>query len=165
MVYSLAAIISFTSVSLILKSEVTPFSATNIYSNILKREHYRLQLLWLFQYKMIHSVQSGFQRANSGNLDRLTYIRGVDYTPKAPSYVVISCFGESMSKSSYNNQYQQVLTQGTCLGVGLRAFKCILGLEISLELSSSWCNSRHSTEIYIQQTCPRSNPYSSLGNR
>ena len=127
MVYSLAAIISFTLVSLILKSEITPFSATNIYSNILKREHYRLQLLWLFQYKMIHSVQSGFQRANSGNIDRLTYIRGVNYTPKAPSYMVISCFDESMFKSSYNNQYQQVLTQGTCLGVGLRAFKCILG--------------------------------------
>ena len=126
MVYSLAAIISFTLASLILKSEITPFTATNLYSNILKREHYRLQLLWLFQYKMIHSVQSGFQRANSGNLDWLTYIRGVDYTPKAPSYVVISCFGESMSKNSYNNQYQQVLTQVTCLGVGLRAFNSIL---------------------------------------
>ena len=127
MVHSLAAIICFTLVSLILKSEMTPFLATNIYSNILKRRYYRLQLLWLFQYKMIHLVQSGFQRANSGNLDRLTYIRGVDYTPKVSSYMVISCFGESMSKSSYNNQYQQVLTQGTCLGVGLRAFKCILG--------------------------------------
>ena len=37
MVYSLAAIISFTSVSLILKSEVTPFSATNIYSKFLEK--------------------------------------------------------------------------------------------------------------------------------